>query len=121
MKSKTIVETSSSQFGKDVLESGVPVFVDFHAEWCGPCRMIEPIVDDLSQQYQGKVKFVSVDTDQNPELTEKYSIMSIPTIMLVKEGKIVEQVIGAAPPTVYKKKIDSLLIKQTDNGRGESD
>jgi thioredoxin 1 len=118
MKSKSIVQTSDRQFSKDVLESDLPVVVDFYALWCGPCRMVEPILSDLADEYQGKLRFVSVDTDQNQELTEKYGIMSIPTVIFVYRGKLIEKVVGAAPAQIYKKKIAALLNGTGDNPGG---
>ena len=83
--------------------------VDFWAEWCGPCKMVAPILDDLSQEYDGKIKFTKVDVDENPETAMKYGIRSIPTLLVFKGGSPVDQVVGAVPKAVLKKRLDSAL------------
>ena len=80
----------------DVMNSKVPVFVDFWAEWCGPCRMVSPVVEELSNDYDGKVKFVKVNVDEANELASKYNIFSIPTLAIFKNGQLVSQQVGAA-------------------------
>jgi len=93
----------------EVLKSTQVVMVDFWATWCAPCRMIAPIVEELAKEYEGKAKFVKVNTDENPDLASKYQIRGIPTLMFFKNGEMVEQVIGAVPKTHLKAKLDSLL------------
>ena len=93
----------------DVVNSDVPVFVDFWAEWCGPCRMVSPVVDELANDYEGRVKFVKVNVDQANELASKYNVFSIPTLLLLKKGEIVGQQVGAASKESYQNMIDRAL------------
>ena len=101
------VAVSDDNFQKEVLEAGQPTFVDFWASWCGPCRMIGPVFEELSGQYAGKVKFVKVNVDENPKTPATYGVRGIPTLIMFKEGKIVEQVVGAVP----KAQLESLVKK----------
>ena len=94
----------------DVMNSKVPVFVDFWAEWCGPCRMVSPVVEELSNDYDGKVKFVKVNVDEANELASKYNIFSIPTLAIFKNGKLVNQQVGAASKDSYKNMIEKTLL-----------
>lgn len=87
-------EVKESDFQQEVISSSLPVVVDFWAEWCGPCKMIAPILEELSQQLGGKVKFVKVNVDENPNLTTEYGIMSIPTLIIFKEGKPLAKTVG---------------------------
>ena len=93
----------------DVINSNIPVFVDFWAEWCGPCRMVGPVVEELANDYDGKVKFVKVNVDEANELASKYNIFSIPTLILLNKGEIVSQQVGAASKESYKNMIDRAL------------
>ena len=93
--SDQIVYTTDANFENDVLKSSVPVLVDYWAEWCGPCKMIAPILDEIAGDYQGKLKIAKVNVDQNAHLTQKYGIRSIPTLMLFKDGNVQAQKIGA--------------------------
>jgi len=95
----------------DVISSPVPVFVDFWAEWCGPCRMVSPVVEELSNEYDGKVSFVKVNVDEANELASKYNVFSIPTLALFNKGEIVAQQVGAASKESYKNMIDKALEK----------
>lgn len=94
----------------DVMNSEVPVFVDFWAEWCGPCRMVSPVVEELSNDYDGKVKFVKVNVDEANELASKYNIFSIPTLAIFKNGQLVSQQVGAASKDSYKNMIEKTLL-----------
>jgi len=93
----------------DVINSDVPVFVDFWAEWCGPCRMVSPVVEELATDYDGKVKFVKVNVDEANELASKYNVFSIPTLILLNTCEIVCQQVGAASKESYKNMIDKAL------------
>jgi thioredoxin 1 len=91
------MKVTDSSFEQDVLKSAEPVVVDFWAEWCGPCRMIGPALEEISNEMQGKVKIAKVNVDENQKIAEKYGIRSIPTLMLFKGGKLAGQKVGAAP------------------------
>lgn len=91
------IEVSLENFDEEVLKSDIPVLVDFWAEWCGPCMMIAPILEELAREYEGKIKICKVNVDENPDLAGKYGIMSIPTLLIIKGGVIVKQVVGAMP------------------------
>ena len=93
----------------DVIQSSLPVFVDFWAEWCGPCRMVSPVVEELASEYEGKVNFVKVNVDEANELASKYNVFSIPTLAIINKGKIVSQQVGAASKESYKNMIDKAL------------
>ena len=95
----------------DVMSSPMPVFVDFWAEWCGPCRMVSPVVEELSTEYDGKVSFVKVNVDEVNELASKYNVFSIPTLALFNKGEILAQQVGAASKESYKNMIDKALEK----------
>lgn len=104
-----IVTVNQDSFQKNVLESQKPVLVDFWAPWCGPCKMVAPIVEDLAKEYSGKAKFAKVNVDESPFVASSYGIMSIPTIIIFKNGKPAEQVIGYKPKNEFKKLLDSVL------------
>lgn len=96
-------------FNKEVLESSLPVLVDFWAPWCGPCKIMGPIIDEVAKEYEDKVVVGKVNVDENPELSEQYGIMSIPTIKFFKDGKIVGEVVGAVPKATLTAQLDLLL------------
>lgn len=102
---------NAKDWDKDVINSQLPVFVDFWAEWCGPCRMVSPVVEELASEYAGKINFVKVNVDENNELASKYNIFSIPTLAIFKGGQIVAQQVGAASKSSYKNMIDKTLEK----------
>ena len=108
---QTVLQIEGNQFQNEVVKSPVPVVVDFYADWCGPCRMVSPVIEKLSQDYAGKVKFVKVNTDDNQELASQFGIMSIPTVMFFTKGKVEDIVVGAAPAPVFKQKVDTLLSR----------
>ena len=95
-------ELNEASFQTDVIEASVPVLVDFWAVWCGPCRMLTPTIESIASEYEGKVKVAKVNVDENQQLAAKYGIMSIPTVMIFNEGKVVEQFIGVQPKGVYE-------------------
>ncbi len=95
----------------DVMNSTTPVFVDFWAEWCGPCRMVSPVVEELSEEYNGKVDFVKVNVDEANEVASKYNVFSIPTLAIFNKGQIVAQQVGAASKESYKNMIEKALEK----------
>ncbi len=96
MDPKVQVATDTS-FEEQVLQSDVPVLVDFWAPWCGPCRMVAPVVEEIAEQYEGKVRVVKINTDENPQKASQYGIRSIPTLMIFKGGQKVDVVVGAVP------------------------
>lgn len=102
-------QVTDSTFNQEVLESNVPVLVDFWAPWCGPCRMVAPVVDEIAEQYSGQVKVVKVNTDDNPSVASKYGIRSIPTLMIFKGGQRVDMVVGAVPKTTLANTLEKYL------------
>ncbi len=99
---------NDSDFEQEVLQSDVPVMVDFYADWCGPCRMVAPIVEELAGEYAGKIKIGKINVDENPNIAKQYNVMSIPTILFIKGGKVVDQVIGALPKASLQQKLNLL-------------
>ena len=91
------LKITRENFENEVMKSNIPVLIDFWAPWCGPCRMMGPIIEQLADEYEGKAKVGKVNVDEEPELSQEFGIMSIPTIVLMKEGKVVKQVVGARP------------------------
>ena len=100
------IELTDSNFKETVLDSGKVALVDFWAEWCGPCRMIGPLVEELSGEYEGKAVIGKVNVDQNPETSNSYGIRSIPTILIIKNGEVVDKQVGVASKAVLKDKIE---------------
>ena len=96
MSSKAATVTDAT-FSDDVLKSSIPVVVDFWAEWCGPCKALAPIVDELAEAYAGKIRFVKVDVDENPDTAARYAVRSIPSLMFFQRGALREQIIGIIP------------------------
>ncbi len=103
------VELTDSNFEELVVNSDKPVVVDFWAEWCGPCRMVAPVVEELSKDYEGKAIVGKVDVDANNEISAKYGIRNIPTILFLKNGEVVDKQVGAAPKAALAEKLDKLL------------
>ena len=99
----TTVVGNNSNWNDEVVKSSIPVVVDFWAPWCGPCRMVSPVIEKLSEKYSGQLKVVKVNVDENQELAMKFGVMSIPTIMLFRNGQELDQAIGAAPSEYYEK------------------
>ncbi|MGV2831026.1 thioredoxin [Myxosarcina sp. GI1(2024)] len=100
---------TDSSFTEQVLESEVPVLVDFWAPWCGPCRMVAPVVEEIAEQYEGQVKVVKLNTDENPQVASQYGIRSIPTLMIFKDGQRVDMVVGAVPKTTLANTLEKYL------------
>lgn len=107
MSSSTPV--SDASFEQDVLKSDVPVLVDFWAPWCGPCRMVAPIVDEIAKEFDGKIKVFKLNTDENPNVASQFGIRSIPTLMVFKDGQKVDTVVGAVPKTTLSSTISKYL------------
>ena len=100
---------TDATFEETVKNSGTPILVDFWAPWCGPCRMVAPIVEELAEEYDGKVEFVKLNTDDNPNTAITYGIRSIPTLLVFKDGKPVGQIIGFRPKSDLKKRLDAVV------------
>ncbi|MGB5105281.1 MAG: thioredoxin [Candidatus Zixiibacteriota bacterium] len=100
---------SDATFEAEVVNSSVPVIVDFWAEWCGPCRMIAPILDEIAASYAGRLKVVKVDVDSNSQTASQFSVMSIPTLLFFKNGKVQDQVVGALPKKMLQEKVEKFL------------
>jgi len=104
-----VLEVTDQNFEAEVLKSEVPTVIDFWAEWCAPCRAIAPIVKELAQQYDGKVKVVKMNIDENPNTPGKYGVRAIPTVLAFKSGNVVEQITGARPRSAFVDMVQRLL------------
>ena len=104
-----MLEVNDSNFEEIVLKSDKPAIVDFWAEWCGPCRMIGPYIEEIGKEFEGKAVVVKVNVDDCPGITGKYSIRNIPTVMFFKNGEMVDKHVGAAQKSVFKAKLEALL------------
>jgi thioredoxin 1 len=102
-----VMAVTDDSFPQEVLEADSPVVVDFWAEWCGPCRKVSPIIEELAGENEGQVKFAKMDVDQNPATPGKYAIMSIPTVILFNDGEVVDKLVGARSKSEYQSWIDS--------------
>ena len=102
-------DMTAANFEAEVLKSEIPVLVDFWAPWCGPCRMVGPILDELAGEYEGKVKIVKVNVDEETALAQSYGIMSIPAVYIFKGGETVERMVGARPKSEFAAKLDKLV------------
>ena len=104
-----VIDASDQTFEDEVIKSDLPVLVDLWAPWCGPCRMVAPVIESLAGKYEGKAKFCRVNVDENPQTAAKYGVMSIPTLMFFKGGEVVDTVIGAVSEQALEPKLDALL------------
>lgn len=109
MASDKVIAFGDNNFDAEVLQSPIPVLVDFWASWCAPCRSVAPIVDALAEAFEGRIKVGKVNVDENPAIPSKYGIRGIPTIMLFKDGKLIDQVVGAVPKTQLEALINKVL------------
>jgi len=109
MAGKNVVPVNDLNFDTEVVNSDTPVLVDFTATWCGPCRQIAPLVDQLADEYEGRAKVAKLDIDESPETARRFQIRGVPTILVFKGGKVVDQQVGLAPKTVLAGKIDGAL------------
>ncbi len=109
MASHNIVVVGDSNFDDEVSKSDVPVLVDFWAPWCAPCNMLAPIVEELAEEYKGKVKICKLNVDENPSVPGRFGIRGIPTLILFKDGKIVEQIVGLVPKATIKEILDKVV------------
>ena len=98
----------ANNFEEEVLKSELPVLVDFFADWCGPCKMMAPVIAQLAEDYDGKVKVGKINTDENTEIAVKYGVMSIPNLKIFKNGEVVDEVVGAVSPEILEEKLDAL-------------
>ena len=103
------LEVNDGNFDEVVIKSGKPVVVDFWAEWCGPCRMIAPIIDEISNEFSGRAVIVKCDVDNSPQVSARFGIRNIPTVLFFKDGKIADKQIGAVPKANFVKKLNALL------------
>jgi thioredoxin len=108
--SDTVKQVTDSTFDAEVLKSNIPVLVDFWAEWCGPCRMVAPVVEEVAKQYEGRVKVAKVDVDNNQRIASQLQIRSIPSLYIFKDGKVAGQIVGAVPKQQITKELDKVLV-----------
>ena len=107
--SQLVNEFTDANFENDVTNSDIPVLVDFWATWCGPCKAIAPIIEEIAEDYKGKVKVGKVDVDQNQNSAMKYGVRSIPTLLILKNGEVVNQIVGSVPKSEISEKLDTII------------
>ncbi|OGS08056.1 MAG: thioredoxin [Elusimicrobia bacterium RIFOXYA12_FULL_51_18] len=103
------IQLTDATFDQEVIKSVLPVLVDFWAPWCGPCKMIAPVIEELAKEYEGKVKVCKLNTDEGPESASAYKISAIPTVLLFKGGKLVQELVGLQPKEELKRRLDELI------------
>ncbi|RMH76876.1 MAG: thioredoxin [Calditrichaeota bacterium] len=103
------LEFTDANFDSDVLKSPTPVLVDFWAAWCGPCRMIAPVIEELASEYEGKVKIGKLNVDENPQTAMRFGVRSIPTLLIFKDGQVVDQIVGAWPKTAIEERLKAVV------------
>jgi thioredoxin 1 len=104
-----IISSNDTNFENDVLKSEIPVIVDFWAEWCGPCKLLLPVFEEISEKYKGKIKFVKINIDDSPEVPSKYGVRGIPNLIMFKNGKNIDSKVGAIPKNSLEEWLDSHL------------
>lgn len=104
-----VLHITDENFDQEILKSDIPAMVDFWAEWCGPCKMIGPIIEELAEEYKGKIKIAKMNVDQNQKTPAKFGIRSIPTLIFFKNGEVVDVIIGAQPKEILKSALEKLL------------
>lgn len=104
-----VIHIKKENFEEEVLKSKVPVMLDFSATWCGPCKMVAPAVNELAADFHGKAKIAKLDIDESVELAQKYNVMSVPTLLYFKDGKVVDQIVGAVPKAALAEKLNKIL------------
>lgn len=105
----SLPQVNDKNFASEVLQSGIPVLVDFWATWCGPCRAISPIVEELAKEFSGRVKITKLNVDENPSTPSQYGVRGIPALILFKEGKVLDQIVGSVPKARLKALIEKAL------------
>ena len=103
------IDVTDSNFDEEVIKADTPVLVDFWADWCAPCKMIAPIVEELAGEFDGRIKFAKLDVDSNPKSPSSYGIRGIPTMLIFNQGEPVDQVVGAVPKSVLKKRLEQAI------------
>ena len=112
---ENVAAVTDETFEEEVLNSDIPVMVDFWADWCGPCKMMAPVIDEIAQDYAGRVKVVKLDVDANPNTAAQFGIRSIPTSLFFKDGKVADQLVGVAPKAHIASRLDRLLTEKEEN------
>ena len=107
--SNNTIEFTDQSFNKEVVQADIPVLIDFWADWCGPCKAIAPVIEEIAVEYDGKVKVGKLDVDQNQKTAMEYGVRSIPTILIIKSGEVVSQIVGAVPKENIIKALDEIM------------
>jgi len=110
MAAENVAILTDANFGQEVLKSGIPVLVDFWAEWCGPCKMLGPVLDELAGEYTGRVKIAKVNIDEHQKVASDYGIRAIPTLLLFKDGEVAEQIVGLRSKRDLKASLDKVAV-----------